>query len=436
MDKSQVTVDELEFNFQFGISRIIQGHFLSKTDYALAIGSQGGEFKIVAFNSLSEEWEVARDFDLQENGAIWYMEAADLTHNGLDEIIIGGMKGAIVCLTGEGDEIWNPNPIAHQCQSAISGIKIWNPEFKKVDSEISASNPDLITTKFIQPFVIVYSLDKSFRVLDANGDLIWAQMFSSGVACIVIGDTNNDGNEEIVAGGNDGTVRIFEGNTGKLLWFFEMGANVRSITTINHSIIIGGDNKKVIVLDGQTHKPVKELDFSSYIWFIKALKNPNSTKEIPKFLLISTYSFDYMGITQDDPQIPEVFIMSYPELETIIKWDSINIQDLHVFPSKLMTEEDHEEDHEEKIREEINEEIKEENPPLGILLGDTDGSLILKRLKGEKTKEVFNEKLPSLINTVIGLKYELPGHSTEMIFFAGCDNCKIYCIKILKKSKI
>jgi len=367
-------IKTLDFDFSEGISVLRFGKvFEDGKDYLIS-GSQKGELKIIDIpdNIEEDDFEVVYQFDLSDNGAIWALETQDVNNDGKEEILVGGMNGAFLCLSGRGEEVWEFDNVVHRCGSSISGIKVWK------NSPLQEKNPD------DAPIIVVFSLDKSIRVLAKDGHMLWSQMFSSGVGTIAFGDTNGNGREEIIGGGNDGTIRIFDGITGKLLWFKEMGYNIRSLDcTENQEIMCGGDNRKIQIIDGKSQEIERERAFPTYVWQLKNLGN---------FILTTTYSFNYLGMNDPSSGEPSIGLYDINSLEPIWEHVKFNCQDYCII-----------------------------NKDRNLVAADTDGNIAYVNLK--KEPEIQKHQVPDLINTIICRKEESTGN---LSIFTGCDDKKIY----------
>jgi WD40 repeat protein len=377
-----MTLKSFDFGFTAGISCIRIGYFNDSESPSFVCASQNGEVKIISFDETLQDYELNGQFDLSENGAIWSLECVDVNSDGKDELIIGGMQGAVVCITSKGDELW-----VHKCDSAISGLYIWH-------------NHGL---GFETPAIVIYSLDRTIRVLNGDGKMIWAQMFASGVACVISGDINNDGQEEIVAGGNDGTIRVFEGKTGKIIWFLDLKANVRSIAIINNIIITGGDNKKVDIIDGVTHQILHSKEFPTYVW--KILSVPGN--EAKNNVLISTFSFRYLDM-DDAGGEPSIGLYKLPELSPIWESEKVNAQDLCLVKSEKLT-----------------------HHPLFLSIGETSGMVsLIKLLDGGPVDHTSFHQLPSVVNAVSALIIRKNQDLQGLFLLSGCDDSKLYALLV------
>jgi WD40 repeat protein len=387
VEKFQMNQISTDLHFNDGISVLRLGYVLAADREDLVLASSGGEVKITSWDQQDSNWKTQREFDLTENGAIWHLEVAKLTDNILDDIIIGGQKGSVIVLSGEGEERW-----VHRCRSAICGVKIWTG-FDCDDHNGSKSHPK----------VVVLSLDGTIRILDYKGNLLWAQMMAGGANCILFGDIDHDGVQEVIAGGNDGSIRVFEGKKGQLKWFREFHTNIRTLLLQGEKILVGCDDMKIHVVNGITQKEIITRDFHSYIWNTMKLPPVETNPRI----LISTYSFEFLGADVEEGSFPSIGIYSYPELEPIWERTKLNAQDIQFFS-------------------------KTANFPSNLLLiGLTGGELLLIEL--ESNTSLLSPELGNLSSMINSVQFYLRNSSKEMSLFllAGCDDKKLYsiCIK-------
>ena len=131
---------------------------------------------------------------ISKDSSLWHLKIYDIDNDGRYELIMGGMDGIVRIFkcnfTYNLELLWT-----HKCNSSISGILIGD------------INEDDINE------LIIFSLDKTLRVLNpADGNLVWGQVFEKGIGDVIIffGDKNS-AKKEILACGNDGTIRIFNG---------------------------------------------------------------------------------------------------------------------------------------------------------------------------------------------------------------------------------
>ncbi|MHA1104459.1 MAG: WD40 repeat domain-containing protein [Promethearchaeota archaeon] len=252
------------------------------------LGLELGDFtannkqEIIAFSKLGKIYIFSLDGrllfedEITENTPIWNLIIDEIDEADSKKLIIGGLDGLLRIFD------LNPsltlNPLwAHQFGASISGILL------------SDINGDGLKE------IIAYSLDKSLRILSTlDGSLIWGQSFEDGISdAIVIKDADNSDNNVIVAVGNDGTIRSFNCVNGNLLGFMKFTDKVRTLTIFNlldnQVIVCGGDDKSAHFLDRNLKIEINTLKFNDFVWKLKPLKFMNNS-----FLLISTYSFDFL----------------------------------------------------------------------------------------------------------------------------------------------
>ncbi len=147
-----------------------------------------------------------------------------------------------------------------------------------------------------QKEIIVFSLDKTIRVLDPlNGDLVWGQVFKEGVGdAIIYNDNNIQSKKELIACGNDGTLRAFDGSNGQLLWFKRYSNKLRCLVYLNSIrgplLLCGGDDQKIYCIQINNQKKIKTLDFNNYVWKCHSYPHQKFNK-----IIISSYSFIFFN---------------------------------------------------------------------------------------------------------------------------------------------
>ncbi|MBY9017607.1 MAG: hypothetical protein KGD66_02135 [Candidatus Lokiarchaeota archaeon] len=242
--------------------------------------------------------------EISENTPIWNLKI-DRIDDG-NKLIIGGLDGILRIF--DIDPSLTLNPFwAHQFGASISGVLL------------NDINGDGIKE------IIAYSLDKSLRVLSPlDGSLIWGQLFEDGISdAIFIKDNDNSDNNIIVATGNDGTIRSFNCVNGNLLEFMKFTDKVRVLTLFNQSdkqvIVCGGDDKNAHFLDRNLKFEIDTLKFNDFVWKLIPLKYMNNN-----FLLISTYSFDFLddSISINNQQFSSK--LTCLDINLDVKWELTN----------------------------------------------------------------------------------------------------------------
>jgi len=376
VNELSVEIIPSDLGFKEGISCIRIGHVLSAEIKDCVIAGSNGILKIARWITDQRQWVIQQEFDLTENGGLWNIELGDINGDHLDEIIVGGIQGAVVVLSGRGEEIWS-----QQFTGAITGLKIW-PHNALQDHNGSSRLPR----------IIVFSLDKTLRVFDHTGKLLWAQMFSDGVSTVDIADCDQDGKEEVIAGGNDGTLRIFDGENGKIKWFKELGANIRAILCINTKIICGGDDRKISLFDGLSQQFLQSRSFPAYIWFIR--RNADSFDSF----IATTFSFQFLGEGADDSHDPSFGIYRLSDLNIIDEISQLNCQDFLISTHTLLP-----------------------SQRIGII-GETNGALRFVEL--ENALKSLTSSIPHLPSTINSIQL-----FAESIL-AGCDDGKLYQVRL------
>lgn len=239
--------------------------------------TQDGRKELLAYSKsgklyiLSSDGQVLNNQNVTENSSIWCAKISDINQDNSYELLLGALDGLLrtfrINKSLEIIPLW-----AHQFGASISGILI---DDINQDDQIE---------------VIAYGLDKSLRVLSPfDGTLLWGQVFEDGIsdAVILTGKMNK---KLIIAAGNDGTVRSFDGTNGDLLNFARFSDKVRCVSSMRSNdtylIICGGDDKKAHFTNIDLKQEIKTLSFDEILWKIDTNK---------KSIFLSTYSFDFLN---------------------------------------------------------------------------------------------------------------------------------------------
>ena len=242
-----------------------------------------GQKEILAYTKtgtvliISLEGKLLSEQQITENSSIWCVKIADLSKDGKNEIILGGLDGLLRVFSCT--KSYSLEPIwAHQFGASIGGILL----------------EDLNIDGFQE--IVAYSLDNSIRVLNhKDGSLLWGQVFEDGIGDAVIWVNDKErAKKEVIACGNDGTVRVFNGTNGELLWHQRFSDKIRCIARLNSVkgpiISCGGDDRLLHLIDKNAKKEIEFLEFEDYVW--KALSFPYAQHEK---IIVSTYSFAYFN---------------------------------------------------------------------------------------------------------------------------------------------
>ena len=214
--------------------------------------------------------------EITQKTPIWKALIYDIDNDGKEELLLGGMDGVLRVFKYTAEfklkSYWT-----HRFNSSIGGILV-----------------DDINNDGINE-IIAFSLDKSLRVLNPlDGSLIWGQIFEEGIGDALIWRNLKDPNEiEIIACGNDGTIRIFDNKCGELLWFKRFSNKVRCISYVcsyqHDYVVCGGDDKKIHIIDKEGKEEIKTIETDDIIW--KCLSFPPQRHNS---LLVSSYSFEFL----------------------------------------------------------------------------------------------------------------------------------------------
>ncbi|MFX0004885.1 MAG: PQQ-binding-like beta-propeller repeat protein [Candidatus Hodarchaeota archaeon] len=241
--------------------------------------NNNGNKEIVGFTRtgalliLSQNGEIIQKKVILKEIPIWHLKIYDLDNDGKNEIILGGMDGVLR---------------TYKCNNSYELTSFWNHKFSSSISGILINDINKNNTSEL----IVYSLDKTIRILNAlDGTLIWGQIFEDGVGTAIV---FVDKRKMIIAGGNDGTIRVFNAFDGELLWFKRFSNKVRCVSFMKTSkgsvVLCGGDDKELHFIDIRTQKEFKTIKFKDYVWKCKSYSIPSLNKS-----LVSSYSFDYFN---------------------------------------------------------------------------------------------------------------------------------------------
>ncbi|MFX1377444.1 MAG: hypothetical protein ACFFA0_16720 [Promethearchaeota archaeon] len=243
--------------------------------------NNNGQLEIIAFTKtgillfISLKGKLLHKEVISKNSSQWHLRVHDVDNDGRYEIILGGIDGILRIF---------------KCKSTYNLVPFWTHKF---NSSISGILIEDINNDNINE-LIVFSLDKTLRVLNPfDGKLIWGQVFEDGVGdAIIFINNKNSANKEVLACGNDGTIRCFGGNTGKLLWFKKYSEKLRVISYMNtlkeQLVLSGGDDKKLHILNKITQNELRTMQFNNYIWKCVSYPFP-----ILNNVLVSSYSFAY-----------------------------------------------------------------------------------------------------------------------------------------------
>ena len=259
---------DMNFQWDDAILSVDVGNIMNKGRTEILGSSKSGKLLLLSLDA-----ELFLEKEISKDSTIWNCRAYDLDKDGENEIISGGMDGRLVVskYTSNNDlrEVWS-----HRFDSSISGFIIEDINIDGIEE------------------VIAYSLDNTLRVLNSkDGSMIWGQVFENGIGeALVWGNPKNPAKRFIIACGNDGTLRCFDGLSGELSWFKRFTNKVRCVSHIEsvHGSIIacGGDDKMLHFIETAKNEEIEYLSFDTYLW--KCVNHNNK-------LYTSSYSFDFLN---------------------------------------------------------------------------------------------------------------------------------------------
>ena len=279
-----------------------------------------------------QEKSIQKKEDLKEDAPYYQLE-----HDS-ERIFLGGKTGALLCLDFEGTLLWR----------------------REFDSTIAKIVLDDITQNGT-PELLVSSYDFTLRVFDTTGEMIWAQSFSRGIEAI-LPYKPDQGPIKVIAGGNDGSVRIFNKATGEMEWFFMQEQMVRALTANQKKGLIycGGDDYCVHMIDFATQKEIGNYSLDSYVRNIEYLNSLDA-------LLVTTYSYGYLRLIGSSDAIPRILLLNADLSEIIWEIPKFNVESMEICDHYLVC-------------------------------GTTDGELVIVKL--DNGEVLYSEKIGTFLNQV------------------------------------
>ena len=264
------------------------------------------------FYSLNEKFELKKlhKFQLECKSEIWQMKYLKINKNEY-LIYIGSAAGGIYAYKIKFDFKLNEND-----SQLINGIELtWKQKANDMITKMEIK--DLNNDEQLR--LIVTSLDNTIRVLNPyNGDLIWGQIFQSGVTTFTITESlnylklnqNDICRKFIIASSIDGSLRVFRGDNGELINFIQLPNNIREILIYKTILICACDDFNVYFIKFEPNNKLNiiyKIFFNAYPWILKINNNK---------LIIFTYSFNFMeGIIEKiSDQIPSIKIIELNKL--------------------------------------------------------------------------------------------------------------------------
>jgi len=279
-----------------------------------------GQIEIIAYTKngilliISLNGKLLHKEIISKDSPLWHLKIYDINEDGRYELILGGMDGIVRIF---------------KCDLTYNLELLWTHKF---DSSISGILIDDINNDSLNELVI-FSLDKTLRVLNPyDYTLVWAQVFEDGIGDAKIFINNeNFAKKEILACGNDGTIRIFDGTNGQLLWFKRYSGKMRVINYMNTLkgpvLICGGDDKKLHIINKLTQNEIETFKFEDFIWKSMCYPFPIFNK-----VLVSSYSFIYFNesISIKNIEFTSKLVCLNEYFDTIWELKGYNIESLKI----------------------------------------------------------------------------------------------------------
>jgi len=167
--------------------------------------------------------------------------SVDLQGDKVREIVAGDMNGHLVCLSSQGEILWEydlPSPTSSS-DAYVRGLD---------DAPLAGTTG-----------VAVASYAGLFALLDGQGQPLWGpEPFPERLRRLRAYDLDGDGNSEVMLGGEYGTVWALNGSKGEPLWSQFIGQRVQEIRDVEvdgnpatTEVAVGGKEGSLVVYDHQ-----------------------------------------------------------------------------------------------------------------------------------------------------------------------------------------
>ncbi len=167
-------------------------------------------------------------------------------------------------------------------QSGLSGEPIWtfDPTFTVRHIAVADVNGDNIPDILAAEDNIDYYgyLHEVYAINGENGDTLWTYAVNDAVRSFAVGDINNDGIVDVIAGASynaanspDGRVHAINGATGTQLWTFYIGDAVSAVTVADLNgdqyldVAAGSFDNHIYGIDGSDGSMLWSQDFGA-LW--------------------------------------------------------------------------------------------------------------------------------------------------------------------------
>jgi outer membrane protein assembly factor BamB len=171
--------------------------------------------------------------------------SVDFQGDKVREIVAGDMVGHLVCLSSQGEILWEydlPNPASNLADSYVRGL-----------DDVSLAGVTAVAAANYAGQVVL---------LDGQGQPLWGpEKFPERLRRLRAYDLDGDGSSEVLLGGERGLVRALSGSNGELRWSKTIGQRVQEIRDVEvdgdpatTEIAVGGKEGALVVYNHQGQK--------------------------------------------------------------------------------------------------------------------------------------------------------------------------------------
>ncbi len=218
-----------------------------------------------------------------------------------------------------------PEPVSN---GSLSGEAIWIYDSDLYVRHVEAADlngdhvPDVIAGEYNSDY---YGRPSRVLAIDGlTGDTLWSYLLDDGVRSMTIGDLNNDGVMDVVAGASyhssdtpDGAVHAIDGKDGGQLWRFDIGAT-------NEDVAVGN-------LNGDEYPDVAVASFDDYVYAINGQTGAQLWRRLIGSLWVNDVALaDINGDDTDDVAYAHEYLTNYDNHFGVLDgtdgtflWDSI-----------------------------------------------------------------------------------------------------------------
>lgn len=172
--------------------------------------------------------------------------SVDFQGDKVREIVAGDMVGHLVCLSSQGEILWEydlPNPSSDPADAYIRGL-----------DDVSLAETTAVAAA---------NYAGQVALLNGQGQLLWSQRgtFPEHLRRLRTYDLNGDGSSEVMLGGEYGSVWAHNGSNGQQLWSQYIGQRVQEIRDVEvdgdpatTEVAVGGKEGSLVVYNHQGQK--------------------------------------------------------------------------------------------------------------------------------------------------------------------------------------